>query len=45
MLLKKYPEVVLRQQTDLMEFLANPHNIIHREDFFCVLVSCHKKKI
>ena len=38
-LLKKHPEVVLGQQTDLMEFLANTHNIVPREDFFCVLVS------
>ena len=33
-LLKKHPEVVLRQQTDLMEFLANTHNIVPREDFY-----------
>ena len=38
-LIKKYPEVVLRQQTELMEFLASTNNIVQREDFFCVLVS------
>ena len=38
-LLKKYPAVVMRQHNELTEFLANTHNIVHREDFFCVLVS------
>ena len=37
-LIKKYPAVVLRQQTELMEFLASTNNIVQREDFFCVLV-------
>lgn len=37
-LIKKHPEVILRQRREICDFLADTRNISGREDFYCHLV-------